>query len=124
MENKITSGENESAEVSMEAAPKAKRQTKSPSAKGSSRASAASAKKPAATRSRKTAKAAANEKVFLQFGGHELDMTELIDRAKSDYTQAKDGAEAASDVRLYVKPEDGKAYYVVNDTFAGEIELF
>ena len=123
MENKITSGENERVDLSAESAPKAKKQTKSSPSKGG-RASSASAKKPASTRSRKTAKTAVSEKVFLQFGGHELDMSELIDRAKSEYAEAKGGAEAASDVRLYVKPEDSKAYYVVNDTFAGEIELF
>lgn len=40
-----------------------------------------------------------------------------------DYDSVKKGEDPAVDTRIYLKPEDSKAYYVINDDYAGEIEL-
>ena len=104
-------------------APKAKKTTTRSAAKSSSTKTAA-AKKPATATKRTAAKKTVKETVYLQFKGNEIDMAGLLDIAKKEYAQAKEGAKDASDVHLYVKPEEGKAYYVINDTFAGEIALF
>ena len=121
MEKKTVVEETGSVQAAAETAPKAKKPASRAAASKST--AKAPAKKPAAAKSR-TVKKTATEKVYLQFGGFELDMAQLADRAKKAYAQEKGGEGEVQDVRVYVKPEEGKAYYVVNDTFAGELELF
>ena len=46
--------------------------------------------------------------------------TDIIDRAKADYrTTHKVGVQSC---KVYVKPEEGAAYYVINK-FSGKLEL-
>ena len=81
---------------------------------------AETAAKPKAAKAKKqpAAKAAPQktEDIFVQFGSGEWNVSELAERAKAAYLAIKK-------LCLYVKPEDGKAYYVVNDKAAGNIEL-
>ena len=70
----------------------------------------------------KTAKAAAKkvEAVYVQVGGSEWDISDCKERAVADY---KAGRRAAvKTLKLYIKPEEGKAYYVINDQ-NGSIDL-
>ncbi len=122
MDTKTTVEEVSGAEASVETAPKTKRTSRTTS-KTAAKSAKTPAKKPAASRSR-APKAAVSEKVYLQFSGIELDVAQLTERARKAYAQDKGGEGEVKDVRVYVKPEDGKAYYVINDTFAGELELF
>ena len=47
----------------------------------------------------------------------------LVEKAKADYVAAGHKATEAKKVTVYVKPEEGKAYYVVNDTDTGSVAL-
>ena len=101
-------------EVKAEAAPKAEA-AKKPAAKKPA-AKKATAKKPAA---KKTAakKADLKAKVVLQFSdGREYTEADLITNAKNvwKYDLGKKTADLTK-VELYVKPEDNKVYYVMND---------
>ena len=58
-----------------------------------------------------------------QFGSGEWNVSELAERAKAAYLAEGHRAASIKKLCLYVKPEDGKAYYVVNDKAAGNIEL-
>jgi hypothetical protein len=58
--------------------------------------------------------------IFIQVNSNEYACSDLADRAKADY-KAKSKAAILS-CKVYVKPEDGCAYYVINDT-EGKIEL-
>ena len=63
------------------------------------------------------------EDIFVQFGSGEWNVSELAERAKAAYLAEGHRAASIKKLCLYVKPEDGKAYYVVNDKAAGNIEL-
>ena len=78
----------------------------------------ATAKKTTTT---KTATAKKNE-LFIQFSGFEFSHEELLEKVKADYT-AQTGKKTISSTKLYVKPEDMKVYYVVNDKFMGDVYL-
>jgi hypothetical protein len=58
--------------------------------------------------------------VYLQWQGKELLTSELVERVKADYRAQNKGAILSC--KIYVKPEDGTAYYVINDT-EGKITL-
>ena len=60
--------------------------------------------------------------VFLEVADQKYDMAEVSDRAKKDY-KAKH-KEALKDIKVYVKPEDGKAYYAANGgKITGDVNL-
>ena len=87
--------------------------------------SAAKTEKPAAkdTKTAKTTKAAADKKVntFLQFGGHEYDVDEVIEKVKAA-AAADTGKKTFKSLDIYVKPEENVAYYVVNGK-PGSVQL-
>ncbi len=61
--------------------------------------------------------------VYLQFCGKEiaLDVVEAAIRKK--YDSDKKGKDPAYDIKIYLKPEDDRAYYVINNDYAGEVTL-
>ena len=78
------------------------------------------AKKPAAkTAEKKTAakKTAVSENVFVQYLGSEITSADLIAKAKKE-----SGVKSPKTVNVYVKPEENKVYYVV-DNNAGSFDL-
>ncbi len=90
---------------------------------------AAAEKKPAAekkstTRARKESKPKADDSlkpvVVLQFQGTEVDLDALVEAAKADFRQAKKRT-PITELKLYVKPEERMAYYVVNEKHNGSI---
>ena len=91
-------------------APAAKAEKKAPAAKAEKKAPAAKAEKKAPA-----AKAAAE--VVLQWNGNDYTYDRLLQSAKDvwQYDQGKNVADFKKAV-IYVKPEEGKAYVVVNDT--------
>lgn len=58
--------------------------------------------------------AAPVEVVHLQFGGNEWTVSDLVERAKAAYAAAGGDVSAITELQLYVKPEEQKAYYVIN----------
>ena len=61
--------------------------------------------------------------MILQFGGQEWNTAELVERAKAAYAAEGHRMSSIKTIRLYVKPEEQKAYYVINDKATGSIEL-
>ena len=76
----------------------------------------AAAKKPAAPRKTAEKKAVvANTDVYVQFMGKELVAKEVVAAVKKSWMDANGKKEEdIKDVKVYIKPEEGKAYYVVN----------
>ena len=69
----------------------------------------------------KRAASALIPEVYVQWGGgREALCAEVVERAKQDYRATHKGA--VRSCRIYLKPEDGCAYYVINDT-EGKVEL-
>ena len=78
----------------------------------------AAAQKKAAAKPR--ASRASAPAVYVQYGENETDVAALVEAAKADYAVNNSGA--AKDVKVYIKPEDGMAYYVING-IEGKIAL-
>ena len=82
-------------------------------------APAAEAKETKETKTRKSAKASARRgrpplapELYVEFSGKQYNVTDIIDRAKADYRAThKVGVQSC---KIYVKPEEEAAYYVVN----------
>ena len=83
------------------------------------------AKKPATKKAStaKTEKAPKKDEVFVQFAGEEFVVEEVMEKAKAAYAAEGHRTSAIKSVRLYIKPEERKAYYVINDKAAGSIDL-
>jgi len=63
------------------------------------------------------------DEVFVQFAGEEFAVEEVMDKAKAAYVAEGHRASTIKSVRLYIKPEERKAYYVINEKAAGSIDL-
>ena len=52
--------------------------------------------------------------VYVQFANRQYDCSDLVERCKDDF-KAKHPSTMIRSCRLYIKPEDGMVYYVIND---------
>lgn len=71
-----------------------------------------------ATTVRKTTKKeSVDEKteVFVQYAGQEFSEKSIMEKVEAAWEAEGKKASAIKKVKLYVKPEDGKAYYVINE---------
>ena len=64
------------------------------------------------------------QSVLVQFGGKEVDSKDLLEQLKTIWTkELGNKVKDMVDVKVYVKPEESAAYYVINDDVNGRIEL-
>lgn len=83
--------------------------------------------KPAAKKVASTAKKAAakvvKEELVVEFGGKSVNMADVVENVKKAW-KADGNKGVIKKVQVYVKPEEGVAYYVVNDVAEGKkVEL-
>lgn len=77
--------------------------------------------KKATTAVKKAVEAKTQEpKVIVQFAGNDYKLDEILEKAKKAYS--KKSKKVFKDLRVYIKPEEGKAYYVADDNF-GSVDL-
>ena len=109
------------AAVLKEAAPVEKTAEK-PAAKKAAAKKAAPAKKAPAKRT--TKKAELKTEMFLQFAGKEYTEKELLQKVKDVWTKTlKNKVGDMKDVKIYLKPEESAAYYVINGDTTGRVDL-
>ena len=60
-----------------------------------------------------TPELSAKVSVFLEVADQKYDMAEVSEKAKADFKA--NHKEKLNDIKVYVKPEDGKAYYTANN---------
>lgn len=111
--------------ISTAAEPEAKKEAVAAPVKAEKKSAAAPAKsekKPAAkTRAAGKAKAETlKPTVVVQFQGSEVDLDALVEAAKADFRQGKKRT-SITDLKLYVKPEEHTAYYVINEKHNGSV---
>ena len=63
------------------------------------------------------------EEVYLQYGGEEWALADLKKKVNDAYVAEGHRAAAVKKSVLYVKPEERKVYYVINDTSMGSVDL-
>jgi hypothetical protein len=59
-----------------------------------------------------------NAKIELQFGDKAINEEQLVSMAKKAY-----GKKDVKNLDIYVKPEESKAYYVVNNDVTGSFDI-
>ena len=60
--------------------------------------------------------------VYVQYQGEEEKIEDLVAAAKAAFA-AEHSRTKVSDLKLYIKPEERAAYYVVNEKFAGRVDF-
>ena len=99
------------------AAAKAEKAAAAAAAKAEKAAAAAAAKAEKAPAVRKRAAAKKTEvKLYVQYQGKQISQEEAVEAVKAAWN-----GEAIQTLELYVKPEDGAIYYVVNGTESGKV---
>ena len=79
------------------------------------------AKAPKAVKAPKAEKV--TEEVYLQYNGQEWALADLKKKVNDAYVAEGHRAADVKKTTLYVKPEEKKVYYVVNDTSMGSVDL-
>ncbi|MCI5872682.1 MAG: DUF6465 family protein [Clostridiales bacterium] len=86
------------------------------------------AKKAKTTKSTKTAKKVVKEElkpeVFIQYQGKEAIVADAIEKAKAEFVANGHRVSSIKSLQVYLKPEEYAAYYVINQKFAGRVDLF
>ena len=81
----------------------------------------ATEKKPAA---RRTVKKEVNVEVYVQFLGKEVYAKDVLENVKKIWTEEMGKKEKdLRDVKIYIKPEENAAYYVINGDVTGAVGL-
>ena len=114
--------------VKAEEAKAAKTTAKAAEAKTTETAKKAPAKKTTARKTpakRTTTKKAAvvTEEVYLQYAGKEFSSADLTAKVKEIWKEMGKKAADLKDIKVYVKPEENAAYYVINNEETGSFGL-
>ena len=64
-----------------------------------------------------------NQQFVLQFDGQEFDLSAVEANVKKNWKDAGHKLTEIADLDIYVKPEEAKAYYVVNKETEGSVDL-
>lgn len=79
-------------------------------------------KKPAAKKTT-TRKTAAKVELFIEHNGVQVSVDELIKNVKATYA-AKGGSDKMKSLKIYVKPVENTAYFVVDDEHQDKMDVF
>ena len=71
-----------------------------------------------------TAKKAADVEVFIQFAGNQAVQKDVEDRIKAAFVAEGHRESSIKSIKIYVKPEENAAYYVINEDNVGRVDLF
>ena len=83
-----------------------------------------------APKKKATRKAAAKKEseseteVFVEYYGQQSSVEEITNKVKEVFVSEGHRVSTIKSLKLYLKPEDGFAYYVINEKFAGRVPLF
>lgn len=73
---------------------------------------------------KKAAKEELKPEVFIQYQGNEAIVADVIEKAKNEFVADGHRASSIKSLQVYLKPEEFAAYYVINQKFAGRVDLF
>lgn len=60
--------------------------------------------------------------LYVQYQGSEVDMAAIAETAKAEFKAATKKSRISS-LKVYLKPEERVAYYVINDDFRGQVAI-
>jgi len=99
---------------------KAVKEVKAVETKPAKEEKAAKEVKPAA----KKAACACKSETFIQFAGNEIAEADVIAKIKDAFKGDAKKMPAIKSIKVYLKPEENAAYYVINETETGKVSLF
>ena len=85
---------------------------------------APAAKKETAAKKTTTAKKEATVDVFVQFAGNQVSYASVEERVKAAFVAEGHRASSIKNLKIYIKPEENAAYYVINEDNVGRVDLF
>ena len=62
--------------------------------------------------------------VYLQFGPGESSLQTVVDRIRAEYVEQGHRVSSIKSLKVYLKPEERSAYYLINEKVAGRVDLF
>ena len=62
--------------------------------------------------------------IFIQYGPGESSVGAVVERIRNEYVEQGHRLSSIKSLKVYLKPEDRSAYYVINDKVAGRVDLF
>ena len=62
--------------------------------------------------------------IFIQYGSGESSVGAVVERIRNEYVEQGHRLSSIKSLKVYLKPEDRSAYYVINDKVAGRVDLF
>ena len=63
--------------------------------------------------------------IYIQYADQEVQIQDVLDKVKEQWTKDMGNEEDdLEELKVYIKPEDNAAYYVINDKLAGRVDLF
>lgn len=110
-------------EAAVKTAVEPAKETEQPKLAAPAKAPASKTAKKAAPKTAAKAALEQTEEVLVQFGAKEWNTAKLAQQAKAAYVAEGHRASTIKKFCLYIKPEDGKAYYVINDKATGSVDL-
>lgn len=57
--------------------------------------------------------------IYVEFYGEQVSQAELVEEVKKIWKDEEKKIEDLTDIKLYLKPEEDRVYYVLNDTELG-----
>lgn len=63
------------------------------------------------------------EQIYLQYAGKELSSQVILDKIKQIWVESGNKLTTLQTLNLYIKPEENTAYYVINESDTGKIDL-
>ena len=65
-----------------------------------------------------------NYEILVQYDGLESDLSAIYERVKKTYVESGNDVDSIKEIKLYLKPQDFTAYYVINGDYTGKVGLF
>lgn len=72
----------------------------------------------------KKAESSSTTEVFVEFYGQQSSVEAVEEKVKSAFVNEGHKMSTIKSLKIYLKPEEQAAYYVINDKFAGRVNLF
>lgn len=103
--------------------------SKAAAAKKDTTKKATTAKKETAAKKETTAKKTTTKKevsveAFVQFAGNQVSYSSVEERVKAAFVAEGHRASSIKNLKIYIKPEENAAYYVINEDNVGRVDLF
>lgn len=62
--------------------------------------------------------------IYVEFACNQVSEKDVTERIKAAYVEGGHRASSIKSLRIYIKPEENAAYYVINDDNVGKVDLF